>query len=109
MPPEPTDAARIAFGALADLPATLARFESQQREILARLDVLAQASPPVLVDLAEVVRRGIAPSLATARRWASGGVLPARRVGKRWLVDLSALKPTTPDEIARLAREAAGQ
>jgi hypothetical protein len=104
---DPADAARAAFAALADLPAANARIEAQLREVLARLDALAVTSPPALIDLAEAHRLGWITSLATGRRLAKNGEIPAKRVGKRWLIDVAAMKPPTEAEIgARAARAA---
>jgi excisionase family DNA binding protein len=70
-----------------------------------QLAALAAAAPPVLVTV-EVAAERLGLSLATVRRQAASGVLPARRCGRSWRIDLGALRPRSTDEIERLAREA---
>jgi hypothetical protein len=70
------------------------------------LEALTAASPPALIDLAEAHRRGLITSLASGRRLAASGGIPARRIGKKWMVDVVALKPVTDETVARLAEKA---
>ncbi|HVX95506.1 MAG TPA: helix-turn-helix domain-containing protein [Polyangia bacterium] len=77
----------------------------QLAPIYARLDELAAAAPPALVDV-EVAAERLGLSVATVRRQAAAGVLPARRVGRSWRIDLAALRPVKPEQIEQLAREA---
>lgn len=73
--------------------------------IKAKLETLAAASPPALVDV-EVAAERLGLSPATVRRQAASGELPARRVGRRWKVDLAALRPVSTEQVEALAREA---
>jgi len=65
---------------------------------------MRQALPPALVPLKDAARR-MGVSEKTARRRVRAGEWPARRDGRKVLVDLSALRPMTEDEVARAAAE----
>jgi excisionase family DNA binding protein len=73
--------------------------------ILAKLEALAVASPPALVDV-EVAAERLGLSPATVRRQCAAGELPCRRIGRAWRVDLAGLRPATTDQVADLARKA---
>jgi excisionase family DNA binding protein len=93
---------RIVAGAVRDaLRVELAPLRDQ-------VAALAAAAPPALVDVETAAAR-LGLSAATVRRQAAAGELPARRVGRAWRIDLAALRPAQPEEIARLAREARGR
>jgi excisionase family DNA binding protein len=65
--------------------------------ILERLDALAAAALPSLVDLEEAAKR-LGKSPSTLRRLAGEGRLPgAIRVGRSWRVDLRAVRPATTE------------
>lgn len=100
-----SDAIGLAFARFADLPDQLARIESQNRDLLAKLGELERRLPPQLGDVARAcAATGLSP--ATVRRRIKDGSIPTVRVGSRVLVDLSALRPPEPEQVARLAREA---
>ena len=65
---------------------------------------MRQALPPALLPLKEAARR-MGVSEKTARRRVRAGEWPARRDGRKVLVDLSALRPMTDDEVARAAAQ----
>jgi excisionase family DNA binding protein len=77
----------------------------QLAPVRASLEALAAASPPALLDVETFAAR-VDLSPATIRRQAAAGVLPARRVGRKWLIDAAAVRSTTPEHIAELAAEA---
>ena len=100
------DAIGAVVASLVELPLRLARIESQQREILARLNALAGASALAPVSL-DVAAPALGKSVATLRRLAGAGKLPgAVRIGRSWRIDLGACRSTTPEHIAELAAEA---
>lgn len=102
------DAARAAFAGLADVPAALARVEELNRELLARVARMEERLPRDLVPAPEYGRRtGL--SRSSIARAIKAGELPVVRVGRRVLIDASAIRPVSPAEIARLAREARGR
>jgi excisionase family DNA binding protein len=78
---------------------------SELADVRARLETLAAAAPPALVTV-DVAAERLGKSRSSVRAMCARGDLPARRVGKSWRVDLAALRPTLPEEIAKLAREA---
>jgi excisionase family DNA binding protein len=78
---------------------------AELRELRATVDALRAASPPTLVTVGEACRlTGLSP--ATVRRRVADGTLPSRRIGRSVRVDMAALRPIDPGEIARLSMEA---
>lgn len=73
------------------------------------LEALRAAVPPTLVPVKEAAKR-MAVSEKTARRRIQAGEWPTRQDGdgRKLLVDLSALRPRSEEEIASLARRALG-
>jgi excisionase family DNA binding protein len=99
--------ARAAFAGLADVPAVLARVEATNRELLERLERIEARLPLDLVPTEEYQRRtGL--SRSSIARAIKSGELPVVRVGRRVLIDAGAVRPVTPETVARLAREARG-
>ncbi|HET7787936.1 MAG TPA: helix-turn-helix domain-containing protein [Myxococcales bacterium] len=90
------------LGAL--LSARLVPLHSDLRRVTAELAALRQALPPALFPLKEAARR-MGVSEKTARRRVQAGEWPARRDGRKVLVDLSALRPMSEEEVARAASE----
>lgn len=74
-------------------------------QLLARIEARL---PSTAVSAAEFARRSGVSEL-TVRRRIADGKLPARRLGRRWVVDLSALRPPSDAEVAELARGARGK
>jgi hypothetical protein len=88
------------LGALLD--AKLAPLRSDLDRVTAELSAVRRALPPQLVSLkraAEVMHC----STKTAGRRVKSGEWPSRRDGGRVLVDLSALRPVSDEEVARVA------
>jgi Helix-turn-helix domain len=72
----------------------------------AAIDALAggAAIGPISLDAAAPV---LGKSVATLRRLAGAGKLPgAMRIGRSWRIDLGAVRPPRPEQIADLAAEA---
>ena len=83
------------------------RIRAELAPLHAKIELLEKRLPPQLGDVAQVcMATGLSP--ATVRRRIKDGSLPSVLVGKRRLVDLAALRPPSPEEIAKLAREARG-
>jgi excisionase family DNA binding protein len=73
--------------------------------LTAIVDALRDVSPPMLVSVQEFCRRaGISP--ATAWRMIASKELPVQRIGRSVRINLAALRPIDPGEIARLSMEA---
>jgi excisionase family DNA binding protein len=101
------DVARAAFAGLADLPGAVAELVQLVRRQGEQLDAIAKRLPADLVAPAEYCRRtGL--STSTVKRAVRSGALPVLRVGRRVLIDAAAARPTLPEDVARLAREARG-
>jgi hypothetical protein len=96
------DAALAAVVAEAQAPLV-----AQIDRLTAAVEELRAASPSRLVTVAELVRLGYG-SPATVRRRIADGTYPAIRHGRTVRVDLASLRPTDPERIAELAREARG-
>jgi hypothetical protein len=93
---EETIAAAVAMVVRAELEPILAALEDLQRRL-----------PAQLGDVASVcAATGLSP--ASVRRRIRDGSFPTVKVGARRLVDLAALRPVAPAEIAALARKARG-
>ena len=90
------------LGAL--LSSRLVPLRSDLQRVTAELAAMRQALPPALLPLKEAARR-MGVSEKTARRRVRAGEWPARRDGRKVLVDLSALRPMTEDEVARAAAQ----
>ncbi len=92
-----------------ELPERLDRLEELLRQIDAKLDAVAAAAPPALMDVEQFAARvGVGP--ATVRRWAASGEVPARRMGRRWMIDAAAVRVRgDSDRIQQLADEARGR
>ena len=88
------------LGAL--LSSRLAPLRSDLQRVTAELAAMRQALPPMLLPLKEAARR-MSVSEKTARRRVRAGDWPARRDGRKVLVDLSALQPMSEEEVARAA------
>lgn len=104
----PGEASR-ASGSLEDtlgalLSSRLVPLRSDLQRVTAELAAVRQAFPPALVPLKDAARR-MGVSEKTARRRVRAGEWPARRDGRKVLVDLSALRPMTEDEVARAAAQ----
>jgi hypothetical protein len=83
------------------------RVRAELAPVLAALGDLQRRLPPQLGDVAQAsAATGLSP--ASIRRRIKDGSLPTVKVGSRRLVDLAALRPPSPEEIAKLAREARG-
>jgi excisionase family DNA binding protein len=80
----------------------VARLATELRAVRQELAALRRALPPQLISI-PAAARALGVSVATVRRHARNGSLPSVRVGARLLVDLAALRPTSPEEVARLA------
>ena len=84
---------------------------AQLAPVVERLDALAAAAPPALVTVEQAAERlGLSP--ATVRRQLACGDLPGVRTGRRWRVDLGAIRrPSRPEDesIALLAEAARGR
>jgi hypothetical protein len=78
---------------------------AELRALRTSVDALKAASPSRLATVAELVRLGYG-SPATVRRRIADGTYPAIRHGRSVRVDLAALKPPTPELVAKLADEA---
>jgi excisionase family DNA binding protein len=104
---DPGDAARAALGGLLELPAMLARIEALNRELLQRVALLEARLPRELLPTPEYCRR-VGLSRSSVARGIKSGVIPVVRIGRRVLIDASAIRPTTPEDIARRAREVRG-
>jgi hypothetical protein len=75
------------------------------RPLIDRLEAIEARLPPQLGSVADVCRvTGLSP--ATVRRRLRDGSIASKRVGGRLLVDLTALRLPSPDEIGRLAATA---
>jgi hypothetical protein len=83
-----------------------AALRTELAPLITRLDALAAATPPALVGLEEASRR-LGKSTSSLRRLAGEGLLPgAIRIGRSWRIDLTAVRPATPETISVLAAEA---
>jgi hypothetical protein len=70
-----------------------------------QMAILVAASPPQFLSVADFAQRnGLCQ--ATVRRQAKAGTLVCKWVGRRCLISATALRPTSPADIARLSREA---
>lgn len=96
------------YGGLEDtlglLSTRLVPLRSDLERVAAELAAMRQALPPALLPLKEAARR-MGVSEKTARRRVQAGEWPARRDGRKVLVDLSALRPLSEEEVARAAAE----
>jgi excisionase family DNA binding protein len=99
------DAIGAHVAALLALPGDVFALRREVRLLTDRLEALTAMVPPALVDVAEAARR-LGKSPSAVRRMAAEGVLPARRIGRSWRIDLAACRPATPEQVAELAREA---
>ena len=90
------------LGAL--LSARLVPLHSDLQRVTAELAAMRQALPPALFPLKEAARR-MGVSEKTARRRVRAGEWPARRDGRKVLVDLSALRAMSEEEVARAAAQ----
>jgi hypothetical protein len=97
-------------GAVPSVEALIAEAIAERLRILlvpiqAALDDLQRRMPPQLGSVADACRvTGLSP--ATVRRRIRDGSFVTKTVGARVLVDLAALRPAEPAEVARLAYEA---
>ena len=98
----PSGSLEDTLGAL--LSARLVPLHSDLRRVTAELAAMRQALPPTLLPLKEAARR-MGVSEKTARRRVRAGEWPSRRDGRKVLVDLSALRPMSEEEVARAAAE----
>ncbi len=98
-----SDSFEARLGAL--ISARIAPLRSALQDFAHVLEGLRRALPAQLVPLKEAARR-MGVSEKTARRRVSAGEWPARRDGRRVLVDLSELRPMTDEDVARAARAA---
>ena len=89
-------------GIAAAVRAEVAPLQANVARLTAEVEALRRALPPALVTLKEAANR-LGLSLSTVRRRVRDGSLPARKVGRCVRVDLGALHPPTPSEVARLA------
>jgi excisionase family DNA binding protein len=84
------------------LDARLAPLRSDLERVSAELAAVRRALPPLLLPLKEAAKH-MHVSEKTARRRVRSGEWPARRDGRKLLVDLSALRPMNDAEIAEAA------
>lgn len=84
------------------LDARLAPLRSDLERVTSELAAVRRAMPPLFVALKEAARR-MNVSEKTARRRVKSGEWPARRDGRKILVDLSALRPMDDEEVAQAA------
>jgi len=103
----PREASR-ASGSLEDtlgalLSSRLVPLRSDLQRVTAELAAMRQALPPALLPLKDAARRMGVSEKSTRR--VRAGEWPARRDGRKVLVDLSALRPMTDDEVARAAAQ----
>lgn len=87
------------------LDARITPLVAQIGALTAEVAQLRRSQPPALASLAEAADR-LGLSLSTIRRRVRDGSIPTRRVGRRVLVDLNALRPLDDVEVAQMAREA---
>jgi|SRR6187551_2220046 len=81
------------------------RVRAEIAPVLAALEDLQRRLPPQLGDVPQAcAATGLSP--ATVRRRIKDGTLPTVLVGRRRLIDLAALRPVSPEHVARLASEA---
>jgi excisionase family DNA binding protein len=96
------------------IDATLAELREEQRAIRAELHAITAALeqikallPAQLVTVPEAARAlGMCPT--TVQRLARAGKLPATRRGRKWLVDLSKIRPVDADQVVEAAAAARG-
>jgi hypothetical protein len=97
--------------ALAEVAAAKAEAERNQRfeDLLAKindkLDRLLEVTPPRLLTVNEGVARGLG-SPATLRRRIKDGTLKSVRIGRKVLIDASAIRAAAPAVVAMLANQA---
>jgi hypothetical protein len=81
------------------------RVEALLTEINDKLARLLEVTPPRLLTVNEGVARGLG-SPATLRRRIKDGSLKSVRIGRKVLIDASAIRGPDKAEVARLASEA---
>jgi excisionase family DNA binding protein len=86
----------------AALDARLAPLRQEVRELKALVEQVRRALPPSLVSLKQAAEH-LGISISTARRAAGAGQLPARRVGRRLMVDLMDLRPLSNEKVTATA------
>ncbi len=91
----------------ASVVAAVAPLVAEVEHLAAEVARLREALPPQLVSIEDAAER-LGLSGRTVRRRVRDGSIPVRRVGRRVLVDLGALRPLTGEEIAAEARDARG-
>jgi hypothetical protein len=85
--------------------AKVAPILAELQHVNAELAALRRALPPQLVSLKEAARLMGNISLKTASRRVHSGEWPSRKDGRKVLVDVSALRPMTNEEVAQTARK----
>jgi len=104
-PHDPTEHLAAKLAAFLDTPRVLADLQRQVADLTEAVRSMEKHLPSLLVTVGEA-GRVLGYSAASIRRWAVAGAIPAVRLGRSWRVDLSKIRGSDPDEIARLAREA---
>jgi excisionase family DNA binding protein len=96
-----------ALAALLALPGHVAELLAELHALRAELAEVRRALPASLGSMEQAAElTGL--SGRTIRRRVRTGEIPARRVGRRILIDLAALKPLSTGDIAEAARAARG-
>jgi hypothetical protein len=85
------------------LDARLAPLQAELARVAAELAKVRAALPSQLVKLGAAARL-MGVSVKTARRRCDAGEWPSRKDGRNVLVDMSALKPLSIEDVARKAR-----
>ena len=93
------------LAAMAEDPRALDALRAEVVSLRAEVAALRGALPPALLS-PEQAAQHLGLSCSTIRRRIKDGSLPCRRVGRRILVDLGALRPAPEAEVVRLAHEA---
>jgi len=86
------------------LDARLAPLRADLERVTAELAAVRRALPSQFVPLKEAAAR-MGVSEKTGYRRFDSGEWPGRRDGRKVLIDLSALRPMTHDEVARTAQK----
>jgi excisionase family DNA binding protein len=92
---------------LSTVLAEVRALRTESAEIKAQLEQIRAALPAKLATVEEAAElTGLCAT--TIQRLCRAGKMPATRRGRRWLIDVSKIKPLDPREIAEAAADARG-
>jgi hypothetical protein len=89
----------------AAVTAALEPLNTKVDRLLTEVAALRAVQPPALVSVERAAELA-GTCAATMRAWCTSGRVPCRRVGRKWMVDVTALRPLDSAAVGELARKA---